>query len=181
MTQPVQQGLVVRKLATLAFGLYGSRDYFRRHGRPRHAGDLAGHSLIGYDRESTPNVGARWLAQAARGLGTAVRCDHILIVRASALAGHGLAVFPCFLAAGEPELERVGEPVSAHEIWLVQHPDLQRTARIRAVADVTVDVCHAFDSELRGDAKVTSSLAAGPRYSRRDPAARRRARGRSRR
>jgi DNA-binding transcriptional LysR family regulator len=181
MTQPTQQGLVLRKLATLAFGLYGSREYFRRHGRPRHPGDLSGHALIGYDRESTPNVGARWLAQAARGLGTRVRCDHILSVRASALAGHGLAVFPCFLASGEPELERVGDPVSSHEIWLVQHPDLQRTARIRAVADVTIDVCRTWGAELSGEAKVTSSLAAAPRYSRRDRAATRRARGRSRR
>jgi hypothetical protein len=49
--------------------------------------------------------------------------------------------FPCFLAIDVPALERVGAPVSSHEIWLVQHPDLQRTARIRAVAELIVEVC----------------------------------------
>jgi len=172
--------LIARKLGMLAFGVYGSRDYFQRRGRPRSVDDLAGHDLIGYDRETTPNVGSRWLDQTAQGLRTVLRCDHILAVRAAALAGYGIAVFPCFLASDVPALERVGAPVSSHEIWLVQHPDLQRTARIRAVAELIVEVCERNGKELRGE-PATSSPAEAPRYSRRDPATKRRVQARSRR
>jgi len=190
MTRPSEQSLVVRKLGVLAFGVYGARGYFARRGRPRATDDLAGHTLIGYDREAVPNIGARWLEQAARGLRVPVRGDHILTVRAAALAGEGIAVFPCFLAAGVPELERVGPPVSAHDVWLVQHADLQRTPRIRAVSEVIVErfMRHArvLSGQADGDAAnvkppPTSSPAAGRRYSRPDPSARRRGRGRSRR
>ena len=180
MTRPAEQSLVVRKLGTLAFALYGSRRYLDRHGRPRATDDLTGHQLIGYDRETIPNVGARWLDQAARGLRVAIRCDHILTVRAAALAGEGLAVFPCFLASRRPELERIGAPVSAHDVWLVQHADLQRTPRIRAVTDVIIERFEACAAELSGDdalpgrsgARAATSLpGAAPEYSRRDPAA----------
>jgi DNA-binding transcriptional LysR family regulator len=190
MTRPAEQGLVVRKLGSLAFALYGSRSYLDRRGRPEAAEDLAGHALIGYDRETTPNIGARWFDQAARGLRAAIRCDHILTVRAAALAGEGLAVFPCFLACGRPELERIGAPVNAHDVWLVQHPDLQRTPRIRAVADIIIERFEAFAAELSGDdaqpgrssaRAATPSPGAAPEYSRRDPAAKRRGRARSRR
>jgi DNA-binding transcriptional LysR family regulator len=186
MTRPGEQSLVVRKLGMLAFGIYGSRAYFARHGRPRAPDDLAGHALIGYDREAMPNIGARWLEQAARGLRVPIRGDHILTVRAAAAAGEGIAVFPCFLATGVPQLERIGAPISAHEIWLVQHADLQRTPRIRAVTEIIVERFAHHARDLSGGlgaeaGAATSSPAAGRGYSRPDPSSRRRARGRSRR
>src|SRR5262249_53586800 len=150
----------------------GARAYFARRGRPRGTDDLAGHTLIGYDREATPNIGARWLEQAARGLRVPIRGDHILTVRAAAVAGEGIAVFPCFLAVGVPALERIGAPISAHDVWLVQHADLQRTPRIRAVSEIIVERFARHARELSGDADgdaapadrdpaVTSSPAAG--------------------
>ncbi|HMF41652.1 MAG TPA: LysR family transcriptional regulator [Polyangia bacterium] len=184
MTRPSEQSLVVRKLAALAFGVYGARAYFARRGRPRAPDDLAGHTLVGYDREATPNIGARWLEQAARGLRVPVRGDHILTVRAAAVAGEGIAVIPCFLAAGVPELERVGAPISAHDVWLVQHADLQRTPRIRAVSEVIVERFARHARVLSGEDDgyaATSSPGAARGYSRPDPSTRRRARGRSRR
>jgi DNA-binding transcriptional LysR family regulator len=187
MTRPAEQSLVVRKLASLAFGVYGSRAYFTERGRPRAADVLAGHTLIGYDREATPNIGSRWLEQAARGLRVPIRGDHILTVRAAAIAGEGIAVIPCFLAAGVPELERVGAPISAHDVWLVQHADLQRTPRIRAVSEIIVEQFARHARVLSGDDREgkppapTSSPAAGRRYSRPGPSTRRRAPGRSRR
>jgi len=140
-----------------------------------------------------PNIGARWLEQAARGLRVPIRGDHILTVRAAALAGEGIAVIPCFLAVGVPALERIGAPVSAHDVWLVQHADLQRTPRIRAVSEVIVERFAHHARELSGEAdgdagrpaageSAAKSLpAGGRRYSRPDPSARRRGRGRSRR
>jgi DNA-binding transcriptional LysR family regulator len=180
MTKPSEQGLLVRKIGTLAFGVFGARAYFERHGRPRSPSELAGHDLIGYDRVATPNVGARWLEQSARHLRAAVRCDHIMTVLAAAVAGQGLAVMPSFLAADSPELEPIGAPIADHDVWLVHHPDLRRTPRIRAVTEVIVERFERFAGVLRGD-RATPSPAADRGRSRPGRGTKRRARDRSRR
>ena len=56
--------------------------------------------------------------------------------------GLGLAVLPDFMAAGDPLLERM--PLSAgpapRELWLVVHPDVRRSPRVRLIADLVVEV-----------------------------------------
>ena len=67
--------------------------------------------------ERTP-PGAAVLAQSARGGPCRPRARGV----------------PCFLADPAPELVRVlpPEPTLAGELWLLTHPDLRRTARVRA-------------------------------------------------
>ncbi|MFP2909266.1 hypothetical protein ACLESD_30335, partial [Pyxidicoccus sp. 3LFB2] len=50
-------------------------------------------------------------------------------------AGVGLGLMPCFQGDTTPGLRRVLPPVAAlrRDIWLVVHPDLQQSARVRAV------------------------------------------------
>jgi DNA-binding transcriptional LysR family regulator len=66
-----------------------------------------------------------------------LRCNSWLAQLAAARAGLGLAVLPCFLADPEPALQRAlpPEPGLASELWLLTHPDLRRTARVRAFMD----------------------------------------------
>jgi DNA-binding transcriptional LysR family regulator len=51
--------------------------------------------------------------------------------------GIGIGSLPCILARPDPELERVpaGAPAELDEVWLVVHPDVQRTGRVRAVIE----------------------------------------------
>jgi DNA-binding transcriptional LysR family regulator len=46
-------------------------------------------------------------------------------------------VLPCHLGDAERRLVRVGDPVPAMavDLWLLSHPDLRRTERIRVFAD----------------------------------------------
>jgi DNA-binding transcriptional LysR family regulator len=79
---------------------------------------------------------AKWLA--ARGLDrrAALRANSLVTLRDAAGAGAGLAVLPCYL--GDPAgLARVGAPIPelASALWLLTHPDLRATPRIRAVLD----------------------------------------------
>jgi DNA-binding transcriptional LysR family regulator len=66
-----------------------------------------------------------------------LRCNSWLAQLAAARAGLGLAALPCFLADSEPALRRVLplQPALASELWLLTHPDLRRTARVRAFID----------------------------------------------
>ena len=52
MVEPAQEALVVKKLGTVSRGLHAHKDYLARTRTPTGFGDLAEHSLIGFDRET---------------------------------------------------------------------------------------------------------------------------------
>lgn len=60
----------------------------------------------------------------------------------AAKAGVGIALLPCYLGDGDPDLVRVppGLPMGAHEFWLLTHKDLLATARIRTFWDHMLSV-----------------------------------------
>jgi DNA-binding transcriptional LysR family regulator len=48
-------------------------------------------------------------------------------------------LLPCFVGDLDPELRRIGEPIDAkHQLWLLIHADLKRSARVRALLDFVV-------------------------------------------
>jgi DNA-binding transcriptional LysR family regulator len=71
-----------------------------------------------------------------------------------ARAGLGLAALPCFLGDRVPELARVlpPEPTLAGELWLLTHPDLRRTARVRAFMETLARGIRRERALLEGDA-----------------------------
>ncbi|EDM78976.1 hypothetical protein PPSIR1_07028 [Plesiocystis pacifica SIR-1] len=54
------------------------------------------------------------------------------VVRCSSCRG----ILPCFVGDADPELRRL-DPLlpKASALWLLRHPDLRDTARVRALAD----------------------------------------------
>ncbi len=52
-------------------------------------------------------------------------------------AGIGIAALPCFSADPDPMLVRVTDPIPEmeNELWLLTHPDLRNTVRIKAFTD----------------------------------------------
>jgi DNA-binding transcriptional LysR family regulator len=76
----------------------------------------------------------RWLEHHVAQGATVLRCNSWLSQYAAARVGLGLAALPCFLGDRAPELVRVlpPEPSLAGALWLLTHPDLRRTARMRA-------------------------------------------------
>jgi DNA-binding transcriptional LysR family regulator len=126
--------MVGRRLAAIAVAVYGARVYLDARGRPGAVGDLAGHALITGDSSLAHLPATRWLERHARPDVTVLRCNSWLSQCVAARAGLGLAALPCFLGDRAPELVRVlpPEPSLAGELWLLTHPDLRRTARVRA-------------------------------------------------
>lgn len=84
----------------------------------------------------------RWLKQGARAEERVVYKVNTMVGLAEAAAcGIGLAVLPCFVGAVVPGLTRLGAPVPEleGELWLLTHPDLRNTARVRAFVDYCTD------------------------------------------
>jgi DNA-binding transcriptional LysR family regulator len=64
----------------------------------------------------------------------------------------GVAVLPCFMAQTEPTLRRLcPQVVASRPIFLVVHPDLARTARVRAVMDFLVETLASQADALGGN------------------------------
>lgn len=63
--------------------------------------------------------------------------NSVLSMHAAVLAGIGVAVLPCYLAESDGELQRLGPAIEelAVDLWLLTHPDLRHTARVRAVLE----------------------------------------------
>jgi DNA-binding transcriptional LysR family regulator len=130
MSRPVEKGVIARKLAEVAYGLYGSRDYLTRCGR--NARDF-----LGFDDSLDHSPQQRWLKMLAGERGFTLRSNDLANLWTAARAGLGLAVLPCIMARSAPELVSIPTqlPTLTRELWLLFHRDVGRTPAVRTVID----------------------------------------------
>ena len=149
--ETTHRDLVVRKLGEVHWGLYASKAYVARRGRPSPAGELRGHDVIGFDDTLAGIPGARWLAAHADGTTVVFRGNSLRAVLEATLAGMGLTVLPCQLCDPEPELERLTpESLGSRTLCLVVHPELAKVARVRAVIDFLAEITQRDRAALLG-------------------------------
>ena len=135
-----QESLVGRKLATLAFAVYGRRQEL--------AATDGGGAL---DPDTVDWVGAddamrypeleAWMADRGVDGRCRYRTNSVVAMHAAVGAGHGIAVLPCYLGDPDPRLVRFGGtiPALAIDLWLLTHADLRKTARVRALLDFVAE------------------------------------------
>jgi DNA-binding transcriptional LysR family regulator len=135
--EPAQGALIAQRLPPLQLGLFAHRDYIERRGAPASAADLAGHDVIGFDRE-TPAIRAivaRWpeMTRAA----FALRADSDLAQLAAIRAGFGIGLCQTVIAARDAALVRLLEREIDLDLglWVAMHEDLRSSARHRVVFD----------------------------------------------
>ena len=91
---------MARRLAVVAYGLYGLR------GRVARCGEEA-QDFLGYDDSLDHLPQQRWLKMLAGDRGFALRSNDLGNLLTAARSGLGLAVLPCIMACGVPDLVRV--------------------------------------------------------------------------
>src|SRR5690606_13335599 len=96
-TRPDQGDLFGRKLADIAWTVYGSRRYLEARGRPRSAEGLARHVLVGWDEAAARTRAAEWLDAVAPAEAVAYRSSSLVNQLIAVKADMGLAVLPCYL------------------------------------------------------------------------------------
>jgi DNA-binding transcriptional LysR family regulator len=145
MVRPVEKGLIARKLAVVAYGLFGSRDYLARCG-----GDAP--DFLGFDDSLDHLPQQRWLKMLAGDKGLALRSNDLATVMTAARAGLGLAVLPCIMARGAPELVSVPTRLAplTQELWLLFHRDVGRTPAVRTVIDHITAITKQAKAAFRG-------------------------------
>jgi len=137
MADPTQNALIARKLGHTPIGLFATRDYLHRRGRPVSKEDLHRHDLIGFDRSEflVRAFAVRDIHLAREEF--ALRTDDAMLTWNLLLAGAGVGIAQVILANRHPELEQVdvGVELGSLPVWLVMSEEVRGNARIRRVAD----------------------------------------------
>jgi DNA-binding transcriptional LysR family regulator len=137
--RPKEGDLWGRKLADVAWTVYGAPAYLERHGALAAPADLKAHAVIGWDELASGINAAEWLAAVVPPAAVVYRTNSLVNQCTAAKEGIGLAVLPCYLGDPDSALVRAwGKPLPelTRELWIVTHADLKRTARVRAFFDV---------------------------------------------
>ena len=89
---------------------------------------------VAFERDTKGRVYDRWLQQHLPPSQVRVRVDIFNAVAAMLRTGVGVGVLPTFMAERLPELVPVSEviPEMSVPLWMLTHPDLRETARVRA-------------------------------------------------
>jgi DNA-binding transcriptional LysR family regulator len=149
MVRPSEKGVVARRLAVVAYALYGSRDYLARTGADRR-------DFLGYDDSLDHLPQQRWLKMLAGNHGLALRSNDLANLLTGTRAGLGLAVLPCIMARGAPELVNVptGLPPLTRELWLLFHRDVGRSPPVRSVIDYITAITKSARAAFLGEHSV---------------------------
>ena len=139
--KPDNPDLIQRHLARKEVGLYASRAYLEAHGEPRPGTAFAGHTLVTYQQAVLPGWSDTFCGEPTGNGRIGIELNSGLMIIEAGAAGLGIGEVPTHMAADYPELVRIWPGRSeGYDLWLVMHGDLNRTARVRAVADAIVEV-----------------------------------------
>lgn len=123
LSRPSQHDIVIRRIGSMAFGLYASPSYLERRGEVDFEAGCPGHVTINQLDGIQDAAQAGWLADLASRARVAMQTtSHEAAVHA-ALHGGGLACLARFRADRETGLTclDVPTPIPSAEIWLAVH------------------------------------------------------------
>jgi DNA-binding transcriptional LysR family regulator len=132
-----QDGLVQRRIGTIARGLYASRAYLEARGTPDFAAGCEGHDMVTLPDLPATLPYVQWMTvETAPRARVALRSNSMDVHLAAAVAGIGLALLPRLMGDAAPGLVLLSppEPPPSRELWLGYHEDLRHTPRVRALA-----------------------------------------------
>jgi DNA-binding transcriptional LysR family regulator len=139
-TDSPPESLVGRRVATIAWALYGRAiDFPDRRGLDQN--DLYRRPWVSLG----DNLGAMKVVKFVKGHvrpeKIVYRVNTVLGLAEAVEAGIGIGHVPCFIADVRPALVRLADPdpeLSAG-LWLLTHPDLRRSPRVRVFLDFLAD------------------------------------------
>ncbi len=144
--------LVGRKLVTIKGCYYASKEYLAKNdpwkedSSARWIGWNEAKPFPAWVRTSPfPNLSAQ------NGL------DDLNLQAEAARCGMGLTVLPCFFGDKIEGLQRIPkcEPSESYDLWILSHPDLRDTARLRVFRTFLIDTIKRRNRELTGDIKLS--------------------------
>jgi DNA-binding transcriptional LysR family regulator len=147
MRAPVQADLIQRKLFTVHYHMYASKDFVKKNGPPKSLDDVSNFAIVVYGESAGPEIKeVNWLLEHYRkhfrpgSRGRITRINNLTGILQAVEDGMGIGVLPDFVAAAHPELERVLPEVPAYsfDVHLVYADALRQSKRVAAFRDFLV-------------------------------------------
>ena len=131
-TNAPPENLIGTRVARLAFAVYGTKRYLAELAGQRDAPRLV--APVG----GMPH--RAWVAATYPGLPRVLHVDEANLTLAAVKQCVGIGLMPCFMGDMEPELRRYREPSEdiGLDLWVLTHPELRTTVRVRAFREFFV-------------------------------------------
>ena len=129
---PSQPDNVVQPFLRLQFGIYGSRPYIDKFGKPEIPGKMEGHRFVGSDDPASRAPFARWMREMIPDRQVVFRSGDGQATRQAIFNGIGMGFLRTYECATH-DLVEVHPPLEEWDsrLWLVTHMDLHRTTKVQ--------------------------------------------------
>ena len=131
---PEEPDNVVQPLVRMKAGLYASKSYIARHGKPASEADFAGHRFVCTDADITRAPFHRWLRATVQPDQIAYAATEPTALEEGVRQGAGMGFMMSFRASQDPNLVEILPPRPEWEspLRIVTHVDLHRTRKVQA-------------------------------------------------
>lgn len=132
-TNKPQPHLVGRELGVIRSAVFAARPAGRAHAG---AIDLASASWLAVDDALPEHPSVRWRRRHLPQVTPRLKLNSVHSVCEGIAAGLGVGILPLFLAARDPGLQALSEPLAEcdNQLWLLTHPESRHLRRIATVA-----------------------------------------------
>ena len=138
-TDDPPETLVGRRVATIAWAIYGRAEDFPEPRQPSgfDAPDLYNRPWVALGDNLAALKAARFVRDRVAPENIVYKVNTVLGLAEAVEAGTGIGPLPCFIADASPNLVRLSDinPDFSAGLWLLTHPDLHQSARVRAFMD----------------------------------------------
>lgn len=145
-TRQSQPNLIQRRLMSIRYHVFASKEYLAKNGTPEQVNDLDRHQIIVYgDDTPAPISNINWLLESGAGKGgarqPALRVNSVYGIYRAVLSGLGIAALPYYMSDESPELVEVLPELHgpSFDVFFVYPEDLRHSKRITSVRDFLVD------------------------------------------
>lgn len=107
---------------------------------------------VAFERDSQARVYDQWMRKHLAQADVRLRVDIFNAVAAVLRTGLAVGILPTFMAVRHPELVAVSDPIPelSVPVWMLTHPDLRQTARVRAFMQHVGDAVAARLAQAEG-------------------------------
>jgi DNA-binding transcriptional LysR family regulator len=133
-----------RKICDFRFALFGSPDYLAEKSEL----PLPEHKFCMIEGTIPWLVPKLWKSRENAERSTVFQCRASRAVQNAAAAGLGLCFLPCYVGDADDRLARASDTIEHldMQLWVLTHPDLRKTARVRALmAHLYEELAHEAD------------------------------------
>ena len=134
-TYQTPEALTGQRIARVAWAVFGSK---ARQELPFDLrSDVRKSDWIAFSDHNAVSRATKWLKEHGGETRIVYKVNSLLGLAEAVVGGIGLALLPCFIGDSTPGLARLCPPIAdiEGELWLLAHPDLRNTARVRTFLD----------------------------------------------